>query len=117
MITLSLLFLLGAAVVCGLQTLWFCSNLPIHVFKVLRIVGEEDEVFTWEEWQIWITTRNAFFGELLTCSVCSSFWLSLSVSSVQHYALGIGNDFWYVVSATLVWPAICYALYKLTGNE
>lgn len=110
-----LYFVAGALVVCGLQAIWFNSNFPIHIFKLLRLIREEDDVYTWDEWQIWLVTRRELLGELLTCSVCLSVWMSLGCALLQHLVLGAGNSPWYVVCATLAWPGISFYLRNTKG--
>tara|TARA_B100000035_G_C21023156_1_gene564937 strand:+ start:1203 stop:1553 length:351 start_codon:yes stop_codon:yes gene_type:complete len=109
-------YVVGSLIVCGLQTIWFCSNLPVHVFKIIGLVKESDDVHTWDDWQLWIVLKSNFFGELLTCTVCSSFWLSVITACIQHFYLDIGS-IWYIVAAGLSWPAIAYLQYKLSNNE
>lgn len=109
-------YIVGALIVCGIQTLWFNSNLPIHVFKTIGMVKDEDDVHTWDEWQIWIVLRYALLGELLTCSVCSSFWLSVITACVQHFALGVGS-IWYIAACALSWPAIALIQYRFCNGE
>ena len=112
-----ILFLTGALSVCGVQTIWFCSNFPVNVSKRLRLVKEEDDVYTWEDWQTWITVRYDFFGELLTCPVCLSVWISAAVLGVQYLITGTVPSMGYVLVALTNWPAISYLYYKVTGNE
>jgi len=116
MTPLVLYYILGALIVSGIQTVWFCSNLPVHIFKLLRLIKEEDDVYSWDEWQVWLTTRSSFFGELLSCTVCLSVWLSVIVSLTQTYLLEL-PQVWYIVSAALSWPAIAYTIYKFNRNE
>lgn len=112
MLELIFYYLIGSLVVCGVQTFWFCSDLPIHLCKLLRLIHEDDDVYTWEEWQIWAVSRSNFFGSLLSCTVCMSFWVSLAAALTQHLYLTIGNP-WYVVIAVTGWPVIAYTFYKL----
>ncbi len=107
-------YLVGAMVVSGLQTIWFCSNFPIHIFKLFRLIPPEDDVYTWDEFQINLITRSDFFGELLTCTVCLSVWFSIGTALVQFYLLEL--SVLYVVSCVLSWPATAYLVYKI-GNR
>ena len=115
MLDLLYYFVSGLLVVCGVQTVWFCSDLPVHLCKLFKLIREDDDVYTWEEWQIWAVTRSTFFGSLFSCTVCLSFWISLGTSCLQHFYLGIGS-YAYVVTCALGWPALAYAFYKKTND-
>ena len=111
-----LYYVTGVLIACGLQTIWFCSNLPVHISKLLRILKNEDNVYTWEEWQLWLTVRAPVLGELLSCTVCLSFWVSLFICSIQVVLFDISNYKTYVVVCATSWPGLMYAHYKLTNK-
>lgn len=117
MIDLIITFALGALAVCSTQTIWFCSNFPVHIFKTLRIIKSDEDVFDWEDWQIWITTQTNFIGELLTCPVCLSVWISGAVACIQYFLIGVDASPMYIVACLTSWPGLAYLFYKVTGNE
>jgi hypothetical protein len=117
MIVNLVLFITGALAVCGIQTIWFCSNFPVNVSKRLHLVKDVDDVYTWNDWQTWITVRYDFFGELLTCPVCLSVWLSAATLGVQYLVTGDIPSIGFSIVALTNWPALSYLFYKVTGNE
>ena len=114
MTDLILPYIVGFLVAQGLSTIWFFSGFPIKLFSVLGLLKKTDEVYTQDEWEVWIMDKSEFFGELLTCSVCLSFWLGLIVSAAISYNLNL--TYWYIVVSSLSWPFLMYSSYKLLNK-
>ena len=114
-LNLTLIYALGALIVSGMTTLWFFSNLPIHIFKILRLIKTDDEVYTWDEWQMWTCARSSFFGELLSCPLCLGFWLSLAVSEFLTYMQTLTP--WFIPASVLSWPVFIYFFYSKFSTE
>jgi len=110
-----LYYIVGGLAVCGLQTIWFCSNFPIHVLSLIRVIKPKDEVYNWDDLPIHLITKSDFFGELLCCTVCLSVWLSVTVAIIQTYFLEL--DLTYLPGAILGWPAIAYLMYTTTDKN
>ena len=108
-------YIAGGLAVCGLQTIWFCSNFPIHVMKLIRVVKPEDEVYSWEDLTIHLIAKSDFFGELLCCTVCLSVWFSVAVASFQTYFFEL--SLFYTAATVLGWPALAYMSHKLTNKD
>ena len=100
---------------CGALTIWFNTHLPLHISKAILILKKEDEVFTWEDWQLWLEDKSLFFGELLSCPLCSGFWLSVIISG----ALAILNELslLFIPACVLSWPVFILLTYKYFKNE
>ena len=108
-------YILGALMACGTLTIWFNTHLPLHLFKAILMLKEKDEVFTWEDWQLWMEDKNAFFGELLGCPLCSGFWVSATISSVLTLVHGFSLLF--IPACALSWPVFIFLTYKYFSNE
>ena len=102
-------YILGAFISSSWICTWFISDLPVHLFKGLRLIKEKDEVFTWEEWSEWLSTKTEFFAALLSCPLCFGFWTSLFVSSAIWYV----NDLtpYFILSSAFSWPLFIYYFY------
>ena len=94
----------------GISTIWFFSGFPILFFKVIGLLKNKDEVFTQEEWEVWISNKSDFFGELLTCPVCLSVWISTIVSLSMCFICEY--NFLFVAASVLSWPFIMFAGFK-----
>ena len=108
-------YILGSLICCGWITIWFNTLIGLHLFQFFGFVKKEDELFTWEDWELWLEGKSSFFGELLTCPLCFGFWVSVFVSSVITYM----NDFSYsfIISCGFSWPLFIFISYKyLTDN-
>lgn len=86
-------YIVGGLAVSFFVLAWFATNLPMHVFhKGLKNASEfgidHPENATWLDWSEWVQDKYGVFGELLTCSVCFSFWVSCAVA-VFMILLGI----------------------------
>ena len=108
-------YILGALMACGTLTIWFNTHLPLHIFKATFLLKKEDEVFTWEDWQLWLEDKSSFFGELLSCPLCSGFWVSVIISST----LAIMNELslFFIPASALSWPVFILFTYKFFRNE
>ena len=108
-------YFLGAALTSGLMTLWFFSNLPIHLFKLMRVVKEEDDVYTWDDFQITISTKSSFWGELLSCPLCLGFWVSLAVAACIQQLCSFSIMF--VPIGAFSWSTFIYFFYSKFSTE
>jgi hypothetical protein len=104
-------YVVGFLVAQGLATIWFFSGFPIKLFSLLGLLKKTDEVYTIDEWEIWLMNKSDFFGELLTCPVCLSFWIGVIVSSTTAYNLDLG--YWFIIVSSLSWPFLMYSSYKV----
>jgi hypothetical protein len=115
MTKLILYYVLGALMACGTLTIWFNTHLPLHLFKAILILKEEDEVFTWDDWQLWLEEKNAFFGELLGCPLCSGFWVSVAISTAFMLIHELSPLF--IPACALSWPLFIFFTYKHLSDD
>jgi len=108
-------YILGVLIAQGISTIWFFSGFPLVLFSKLRILKKSDEVYTQEEWELWIASKSDFFGELLTCPICLSVWIALTVSATMYYIADYSPLF--IVSAVLSWPFLMFLFFKKLENE
>jgi hypothetical protein len=108
-------YVLGALLTSGALTLWFFSNLPIHLLKTLRVISEEDEVYTWDDLQIVLSTKSSFWGELLSCPLCLGFWTSLGIAIILQQICVLSP--WFIPSCIFSWPVFLYFFYSKFSTE
>ena len=114
-------YFLGLSIASSCIIAWFFTTFPVHIWKIFFTfrknkkirngeVPEEEEIFTWEEWSDRMLIKSPFFGELLSCPICLSFWTSLSVAGV----LVLINDItpWFMLACMFSWPSLIYFMYK-----
>lgn len=99
----------------GISTIWFFSGFPILLFRTIRMLKPEDEVYTQEEWEVWISSKSNLIGELLTCPICLSVWISALVSSSMYFL--IGYPVYFIPAAVLSWPFLMFLFFKKLDNE
>ena len=102
-------YVLGALISSSWICTWFISDLPVHLSHGLGLIKKKDEVFTWDDWSDWLSSKNEFFGALLSCPLCFGFWTSVFVSSVITYL----NDLtlYFILSSAFSWPLFIYYFY------
>ena len=66
-------YVLGALISSSWICTWFISDLPVHLSHGLGLIKKKDEVFTWDDWSDWLSSKNEFFGALLSCPLCFGF--------------------------------------------
>lgn len=108
-------YALGALISCGWITIWFNTLIALHFFQILGLIKKSDEIFTWEDWELWLEEKNAFFGELLTCPLCFGFWVSILVASVITYVNEL--TYYFIPSAAFSWPLFIFIFYKLFNSN
>ena len=45
-----LAYIVGGLIVSNAIVIWFGTTLAVHIFKFLKIIKEEDDVYSWQEW-------------------------------------------------------------------
>jgi hypothetical protein len=52
----------------------------------------------------WVTRRNNFFGEMITCPYCTSHWIAFILCAIYHPRPFPVNPFidWFIASMTVV---------------
>lgn len=106
---LIIFYILGALISCSWICTWFFSNLPVHLFKLSGLIRKKDEIFTWEDWSEWLSSKNEYIGELTSCPICFGFWTSVLVSSLIVYINNITPYF--ILSSAFSWPLLIYISY------
>lgn len=102
-------YILGLLVVNSLLLLWFFSPLKTTISEIFL-----KKTLMPFEFDDWLYLRNKFFGELLSCWVCCSFWLSLMVGG--FFVIFFGYFWYYPILTFLTYPSLCY-LYKKAISE
>lgn len=122
-------YILGALITSCWIVVWFLTNLPLHVWSILRLMPKEQELEyndldldmedappeTWEDWETLVYTQNKFFSELLTCPLCLGHWISTIVATIivtlNHLT------WWFLPAAIFSWPLIAFFIYKTTQKK
>jgi hypothetical protein len=108
-------YILGCLISCSWITTWFNTLIGLHFCQILRLVKKDDELFTWDDWQLWLEEKSAFFGELLSCPLCFGFWVSIFVSSVITYINEL--NYYFILSAAFSWPLFIFISYKFLSQD
>lgn len=106
-----LAYIVGGLIVSNAIVIWFGTTLAVHIFKFLKIIKEEDDVYTWQEWSDCLLVKSPFFGELLSCPLCLSFWISaITATSIYFYIPGLSDNF--IPTGWLTWPLFSFVTYR-----
>lgn len=99
------LYLLGYLLVQTICVMWFYSPFRISLGQILF----DKDLKDYDEFETHILIRSAFFGKLLSCYFCFSFWTSMSVGILGTvlFSLSVFTPF----LTGFTYPAICF-LYK-----
>jgi hypothetical protein len=95
------IFLIGLLNVLSLLLLWFISPLKITLSKIIF-----KRELMHDSFDDLLYSKNKFLGELLTCWICCSFWLSLLVGIVYMFVLNLTP--WWPIITFLSYPILCY---------
>ena len=88
-------------------TIWFHSNFAVHMFKLVRILKEEDEVYTRQELsERIVTVLPDFWAELFECPICWAVWISALTALCGVW--GMGLDLRFALAGLAVWPGKFY---------
>jgi len=101
---MTILFLLGLLNVNSLLTLWFFSPIKNTIGKIffkkdLSPMQFDDYLFV----------KNKILGELTSCWICCSFWLSLLVGAAYTFIFSL-SPLWPLLTF-LSYPCISYLFY------
>ena len=125
-------YIAGALITSCWIVIWFVTNLPLHVWSLLRLMPEEDENWpdddanldleiengvpeTWEDWETLAYTQNKFFSELLTCPLCLGTWIAAMVATIIIILNGL--TWWFLPVALFSWPLIAFFIYKAAQKK
>jgi len=102
------LYVLGLFMASSSILIWFETTIAVHIFKTLKI--SKDDIFTFDEWSDDMLIRFPFFGELLSCPLCLSVWVSIFVSTciAQINELSL----WFIPSCAASWPILIFIFFK-----
>jgi hypothetical protein len=100
------LYFLGWLVVQTICIIWFYSPFRLSISPFLF---GHNGVNTFDEFETLLLIRSSFFGKLLSCYICFSFWTSIIVGIAAIFL--INTPYWTCLLTGLTYPAICY-LYK-----
>jgi hypothetical protein len=99
------LFFLGWLITQTICLIWFYSPFRLSISPLIF----KTAVNTFEEFETLILIRHSFFGKLLSCYICFSFWTSIAVGIIGSILTGM--PLWYAGITALTYPSLCY-LYK-----
>ena len=103
-----ILYILGVLGSSSIILIWFETTIAVHIFKALRI--SKDDIFTFDEWSDDMLLRFPFFGELLSCPLCLSFWTSIFVSTCIVKINEI--SLWFLPACAVSWPILIFMFFK-----
>lgn len=111
------LFLINLLFPSCMTLIWNCSNLPCHLFNILRHITYHTKQELWKcddgvfchrcDWEQWIksSTFNRLDAELLTCPICYnvhlSFWISFLVF-LEHMNTNLMIAMWLLSYVTSI---------------
>ena len=110
---LILLYILGALINCWFICTWFFTSLPLHLFK--PFIKKEAEVYSWEDWNVWLMFRSEFWAELLGCPLCLGFWVAMAIGGIVTTLNSLGTPF--MLACGFSHPFISFVAYKLLEKE
>jgi len=93
-----LAYVLGFFITAFWLDVWFRSTLFIHVASLFS--KKVTDSTTFDDLIEIIDDKCLLLSELLVCSYCLGFWVSLLVSVIMGFWFG----FWFVVIAVMTWP-------------
>lgn len=99
-----LFYIIGFLNVLSALLLWFFSPLKITIGKIIF-----KKELSFMEFDDFLFIKNKFIGELLSCWICCSFWLSLLVGIL--YTLTLSLPFFWPLLTFSTYPALCYIYY------
>jgi hypothetical protein len=117
--------LIGAFSVATVLCIWFNSNAPVHVTKLLKKLGFLKSVKNWpqgldyehwmrHEWETWLALEaKPFWAELLNCPTCLSVHISVYMSVFLALLTG---DISVIVFGALCWPSAANLILKQIKN-
>jgi len=98
-------YIIGVLVEFTALLIWFFSPLKTSLGQFFL----SKQITTNEEFEIAIMMKSPFIGKLLSCYICSSFWLALFIGTLFKFLFCLPLEF-----IPLVWftyPGLAY-LYK-----
>lgn len=98
-------YISGLLLVQTLLLLWFYSPLRITIGQLLF----DKDLYTFDQFETYLLVRSSILGKLLSCYICSSFWLSLNIGI--GFVLFANTPWYWPFFTALSYPSICY-LYK-----
>lgn len=68
------------------------------------VLKKKHQVITLEDFDDYVFRNWGAFGEMLTCSLCFGFWLSIFISTAmqQYFNLPV----YYIVFSAFSWPSL-----------
>lgn len=109
---LILYYFLGAAIVTNIIFIWKLTNISVYIHNFFF---KNKDIFTVDDLEDHLAMNWGAWGELLICPLCLSTHLSWITSLIMCELCGI--TYFFILSAALSWPFICYFFYKITGNK
>jgi hypothetical protein len=104
-------YIMGLLVVNSMLLLWFYSPLKTSLGKIIF-----KQILLPHEFDDRVYLKNNFLGELFSCYICCSFWLSLTIGIISK--LLFSNLFLlYPLLTFLTYPAICFIFYKIYSKQ
>lgn len=79
----------------GVTNTWFNSTIKIHLTRLIiqDKASYDAEVFTLDDYDEYLLMRYGKIGELLTCKICLSHWISLAITILVMFATGFYSIF------------------------
>jgi hypothetical protein len=104
------IYILGLLIVNSLLLLWFFSPLKTTLGKILF-----KKYLLPDEFDDLVSLKSPFLGQLFSCFICCSFWLSLIIGLI---ATLIFNFLWvYPFVTFFTYPGICFVFYKIYTKQ
>lgn len=101
------IYLLGLLITTTLLLIWFYSPLRITIGQLFI----DKDMYTFDQFETYLLLKNVWIGKLLSCYICSSFWLSIFIGLI-FVLLGYASIIFPLITG-LTYPSICYVYKKM----
>jgi len=92
----------------SLLILWFYSPLTT---TISHIFFKKNDIYTFDQFIDFLSFKSTFLGKLLSCWICMSFWISLSIGIIG--LLLLNYPIWYPLLTFFTYPSILFLIKQL----
>lgn len=93
----------GLLIVTNFMLVWKGTSFPVHLFN------RKDAEDLNDYWQL----ELGVVGDLLSCVICLSHWVSLAVSFAIFCVFSLPE--WFIPLGIFTWPLLCFIILKKIG--
>lgn len=97
-----LFYILGLLAVWNILVIWFYSPMRITIGQLLF----SKDLYTFDQFETYIMSKNIWIGKLLSCFICFSFWTSLLLGICFYFIFSL--PLFFPLLTCLTYPGICF---------